>query len=146
MFYIIPPIMELWERLLTLLRMKPGSAPHYFELDEPVHTALVERADREQRPLAQVQAELLAAGLAHLQTSDGLKQCWETLSGREQEVTALTCLGYTNRQMAARLHVSPTTVKGYVRRALVKWQTHGKEELRILLASWDFSDWGPPAP
>ena len=137
--------MRLWERLLAFLRMQPGSPRSYFELDEPLHTALVEWADREQLPLEQIQAELLAAGLANLQSSDGLKQCWEKLSRREQEVTALTCLGYTNRQMAARLHVAPATIKGYVHQALVKWHAHGKDELRVLLAGWDFSKWGPPA-
>jgi DNA-binding NarL/FixJ family response regulator len=138
--------MKPWDRLLTLLRKKPGPDPRYFALDEPLQAALADRADREQLPVEQVQAELLAAGLAHLQSSDGLKHCWETLSRREQEVTALTCLGCTNRQMAARLHVSPSTVKGYVRQAMVKWHAHGKDELRMLLAQWDFSEWGPPAP
>ena len=137
--------MELWDRLLALLRLRPGLAGRYFELDEPLQAALQERADREQRPLKQVQAELLAAGLAQLQSSDGLKQRWETLSRREQEVTALTCLGYTNRQMAARLQLSPTTVKGYVQKAMVKWHARGKDELRMLLEQWDFSEWGPPA-
>jgi DNA-binding NarL/FixJ family response regulator len=51
-----------------------------------------------------------------------------------------TCLGYTNRQKAARMCVSPATVKGYVRQALIKWHAHGKEELRMLLAQWDFSE------
>ena len=139
-------IMKLSDRLLALLRLRPAAGPRYFELDEPLQIALVERADREQRPLEQIQAELLEAGLAHLQTSDGLKRRWDTLSVREQEVTALACLGYTNRQMAARLHLSPTTIKGYMRQALVKWNAHGKDELRLLLVQWDFSGWGPPAP
>jgi DNA-binding NarL/FixJ family response regulator len=138
--------MKPWDRLLTLLRKKTGPDPRYFALDEPLQAALADRADREQLPVEQVQAELLAAGLAHLQSSDGLKHCWETLSRREQEVTALTCLGCTNRQMAARLQVSPSTVKGYVRQAMIKWHAHGKDELRMLLAQWDFSEWGPPAP
>ena len=137
--------MELWDRLLTLLRMKPGPARRYFELDEPLHTALAERADREQLPVEQIQAELLTVGLDQLRTADGLKQRWEVLSPREQEVTAFACLGYTNRQMAAHLQLSPTTIKGYMRQALIKWHAHGKDELRVLLSEWDFSDWGPPA-
>jgi DNA-binding NarL/FixJ family response regulator len=137
--------MELWKRLLALLRLQPGSQPRQFELDEPLHSALAERADRDQLPLAQVEQELLRAGLAHLQSSDGLKECWEMLSWREQEVTALTCLGYTNRQIGARLHIATPTVKGYMHNALGKWKVHGKDELRMLLAQWDFSDWGPPA-
>jgi DNA-binding CsgD family transcriptional regulator len=137
--------MELWQRLLALLRtLKPRPKRRYFELDAPLQAALKERADREQRPLQQFQAELLATGLANLQTSDELKLCWEKLSGREQEVTALACLGYTNRQMAARLGVSPGTVKGYMHQALVKFHAHGKEQLRLLLVQWDFSAWGKP--
>ena len=110
-----------------------------------MNAALAERADREQLPLEQIQAELLAVGLDQARTADGLKQRWEMLSPREQEVTALACLGYTNRQMAARLHLSPSTIKGYVRQALTKWHVHGKDELHLLLSQWDFSDWGPPA-
>jgi len=137
--------MELWQRLLALLRtMKPRPERRYFELDTSLQAALKERADREQRPLQQFQAELLAAGLANLQTSDELKRCWKRLSGREQEVTALACLGYTNRQMAARMGVSPDTVKGYMRQAQVKFHAHGKDQLRLLLAQWDFSAWGKP--
>jgi len=47
-----------------------------------------------------------------------------------QEVTALTDRGYTNRQMAARLGVPEETVKTHVRNALVKFNLHGKGELR----------------
>ncbi len=131
--------------LFARLGLHGGKRKRYYELDDFLHTALAERADREQLPVEQVQAELLAAGLDQLRTSDGLKRCWEKLSRREQEVTALTCLGYTNRQMASRLQLSPATVKGYVHHALVKWHAHGKEELRLLLEQWDFSEWGPPA-
>jgi DNA-binding CsgD family transcriptional regulator len=31
-----------------------------------------------------------------------LYERWQKLSLREQDVTALTCLGYTNRQIAAK--------------------------------------------
>ena len=137
-------MMKTWDRLLAHLHLQPGSHPYEFGLDEALRAALVERAARDQCPIEQVEADLLRAGLAHLQSSDGLKRCWETLARREQEVTALTCLGYTNRQIAARLQLSPTTVKGYVRQALIKWRAHGKEELRLRLAKWDFSEWDPP--
>ena len=125
--------------------MKRPPGPRYFELDEELHTALVDRAGRESRPAEDIQGELLAAGLAQLQTSDELKARWETLSRRERDVTALTCLKYTNRQMAAMMKVSPDTVKGYIRQALVKFNVHSKDELRMILELWDFSDWGPRA-
>ena len=126
-------------------RLAAAGGRRFFALDEKLQTALVDLADREGRPAEEIQVELLTAGLAHLQTSERLKECWGTLSQREQEVTAYTCLGYTNRQMAARMGVSPDTVKGYVRQALVKFHLHSKDELRMLLGNWDFSEWGPPA-
>ena len=137
--------MEPWNRLLTLLRMMRGSGLRQFELNERLQTALVDRADREQRPVEDIQEELIAAGLTHLETSDGLRQRWDALSPRERDVTAYTCLGYTNRRMAILMCVSPYTIKGYVRDALVRWHVHSKSELRILLALWNFSSWGPKA-
>ena len=137
--------MKLWDLLLTFLQIKRGSDWQSFRLDENLETALVSRANHEQRPAEDIQREFVAAGLAQLQSSDELKARWETLSQRERDVTALTCLKYTNRQMAAKMKVSPDTVKGYIRQALVKFNVHSKDELRILLELWDFSDWGPRA-
>jgi DNA-binding CsgD family transcriptional regulator len=125
--------------------MLRGSGLRYYELEESLHTALVDLANQEQRPAEEVQADLLAIALAQQQKNGELWSRWQSLSPREQEVSALTCLGYTNRQMAARMGVSPETVKGYVRQALVKYRTHSKGELRMLLGNWDFSEWAPRA-
>jgi DNA-binding CsgD family transcriptional regulator len=56
-------------------------------------------------------------------------------------VAALTCLGYTNRQMAARLSLSPETIKTHVRNVLFKFGLNRKTDLRQALANWDFSAW-----
>ena len=133
--------MELWQRLLALLRMQPIPGRRFFELDEPLQSALAERADRDQLSVEQVQSDLLTAGLAGLQARDVLACAWERLSPREQEVTALTCLGYTNRQIAARLGISPETVKSHTRNLLAKFGARTKEELRAHLSDWDFSTW-----
>ena len=93
-----------------------------------------------------MQAELVATGLAHLQTDDWLKDCWDKLTPREQEMTALTCLHYTNRQMAGRMHISVKTVKTYIANILIKFDLHSKAELRQALSDWNFSEWGPPQP
>ena len=137
-------MIELWNRLLGLLRTRRSPRWRYFELEESLHTALVQRADQENRPEQEIQAEVLAAGLEHLQSADGLKERWGRLSWREQEVTALTCLGYTNRQIAGRLHISIETVKTHMTNILVKFDMHGKAEMRQALSGWDFSEWGPP--
>ncbi len=82
-------------------------------------------------PLALTNTDLL--------TSSGLN--WESLSPREQDVTALSCLGFTNRQIAARLSLSPETIKTHVRNVLSKFGINSKSELRHILAGWDFSAW-----
>jgi DNA-binding CsgD family transcriptional regulator len=48
--------------------------------------------------------------------------------------------------MAARLHISVETVKTHISNVLIKFNLHGKAELRQALSSWDFSEWGPPRP
>jgi DNA-binding CsgD family transcriptional regulator len=85
--------------------------------------------------------DLLAAGLTQYRSIDELWPKWESLSPREQDVAALTCLGYTNRQIAARLSLSPETIKTHVRNVLFKFDVNSKAELRHILANWDFSGW-----
>ena len=133
--------MNMLDRLLASLGYKRDAHPRHFELTEDLHLALVDRADQEQRPAEEIQAELLAEGLAHRQTSDGLMDRWMTLSQREQEVTALACLGYTNKQMGARLHISAETAKTHIHNAMNKFGLHSKTELRVIFADWDFSEW-----
>ena len=140
------PMLELWKHLLDRLRIPRSPRRRYFALDESLHTALELRAGQENRPAEQLQAELLAEGLAHLQTDDWLKQCWDSLSPREQEIAALTCLQFTNRQMAAYLHIAENTVRTHVTNVLVKFDLHSKAELRQALSNWNFSEWAPPPP
>ena len=103
--------MYLLNRLLSLLGLKRDSGSRYFELDETLHTALANLADQEQRPEDEIQADLIAAGLAQHYSTKELHQRWDSLSFRERDVAALTCLGYTNQQIAAKLKVSPDTIK-----------------------------------
>jgi DNA-binding NarL/FixJ family response regulator len=137
--------MSIWNRLFKLLGSKRDAGSHYYELDENLHTALVDIAQQERRPAREIQADLLAAGLARRDSHEEFWQCWQSLSPREQDIAAFTCLGYTNRQMAFKLKLAPDTIKGYVRQVLIKFQLHSKAELRLQLKSWDFSQWGPRA-
>ncbi len=68
-------------------------------------------------------------------------QHWESLSAREQEVTALLCLDFSTNQIANRLYLSPTTVKTHVRNILLKFSLNSREELRLALSDWDFHEW-----
>lgn len=133
--------MSIWKRLLYLIGLRPNSGPGYYEITESLHSTLSTLATHEGRPEDELAADLLAAGLTQYYTTDELWRKWETLSPREQDVAALACLGYTNRQIAARLGISAETVKTHMRNALVKYQLHSRSELRLRLSGWDFSAW-----
>ena len=136
--------MNAIKHLLSRLGFKRNGT-YAYALDDQSYSLLESLAVREQRPTEEVHAEILADAVEKRNTQDALISRWESLSPREKEVTALTCLWYTNRQIAAKLHVSPDTVKGYVRQVLVKFHLHSKDELRMLLCNWDFREWGPKA-
>jgi DNA-binding CsgD family transcriptional regulator len=131
-----------WLGRLGLLRK---SGQRYYELDEHLYKQVLALAKQEQRQPEEVQADLLKQALEQNQDRDEYLKCWDELSRRERDACALTCLGYTNREIAARLGIAPDTVKSYLRLALPKFHVHSKNELKILLRDWNFSDWGPPA-
>lgn len=134
-------MIKQFEGWLARLGLKREAERRSFALEASLHSALVAPAEREQRPAEELVADLLRTALAQQQTNGEMKDRWQSLSPREQEVTALTCRGYTNRQMAARLGVSEETVKTHVGNALVKFNLHGKSEVRMALGEWDFSEW-----
>jgi DNA-binding NarL/FixJ family response regulator len=133
-----------WQQLLSFFRFRRDPGSRHIELNESLHAALMNLADREQRPAEQIQADLLAAGLAQHHIRDELWQCWESLTPRERDATALACLGHTNRQIAARLHISVETVKTHIHNALTKFSLHSKAELRLVFSEWDFNAWDIP--
>lgn len=133
--------MTEWKRLLSRLGLRHDPGLHTCNLDETLHTALTNLAAREGRPEDEIAAALLATGLTQYQIKDELWQRWQSLSPREQQVGAMTCLGYTNRQIAAWLGISPETVKTHLRNTLYKFNLRSKPELRMMLDKWDFSKW-----
>jgi DNA-binding CsgD family transcriptional regulator len=137
--------MELWERAKELFGVRRGGEKRSFAMDARLHAELLDLAAAEGRPVEEVQEELLVDGLRRRSAHEDLLRRWESLSPREKDVSALTCLGYTNRQMAAMLQVSQGTVKGYLQQALVKFQFSSKREMQLSLARWDFRKWGPEA-
>lgn len=72
---------------------------------------------------------------------DRAHRSWDALSPREKQVAALVCAGLTGRQIAARLVVSPETVKTHVRHILRKFNLSSRRDLGRLLADWDLTPW-----
>jgi DNA-binding CsgD family transcriptional regulator len=132
--------MSLWQRLLRALGYQPP-ARLSFHMDQELARSLQELAAREQRQAGEVAADLLSAALAERNAGGEMLERWLRLSAREQQVAALICLEYTNRQIAARLFITPETAKSHVRNVLHKFGLRSKAQLRRELAGWDFSDW-----
>ena len=132
--------MSFWQNLLRLLGF---SRPNHlsFEVDQNMIQSLENLAEREQRTEKELAAELLFMALVQRKEAEVNLSRWESLSPREQQVTALICLGYTNRQIAAHLVLSQQTIKTHVRNVLYKFNLRSKAELRQTLANWDFSAW-----
>jgi DNA-binding CsgD family transcriptional regulator len=135
--------MSIWRKLLAMIGLRPLSAPRKFQVSESFQVTLTTLSQHDGRPEDELIQDLLAAGLTQYYSSDFLLDQWETLSPRERDVAALVCLGYTNKQIAARLHISPETVKSYLSNVLIKFNLHTRSELRLSLKHWDFSAWNP---
>ncbi len=135
--------MRPWDIVLRRLKagLKGGRERRAFALDADLQTRLVLLAQEEHRSAEEVQADLIEAGLAQRANQDSLVQRWQRLSAREQQVAALTCLGYTNRQIGARLYITTETVRTHMKNLLVKFNLHGKAEPKKALEKWDFSEW-----
>jgi two-component system response regulator NreC len=128
--------MFIWRRLQRALDRQ------VLQLDLPLIESLQDLAEREQRTKEAVAADLLSLALRQRQAAEANLLCWGLLSPREQEVAALVCLNYTNAQIAARLNISPSTVKTHVSNVLRKFGLGRRSDLRMALAEWDFSAFG----
>jgi DNA-binding CsgD family transcriptional regulator len=137
--------MSIWDRFLYLIGLRQTSGPRTYHVDvsDSFQVTLSTLASDEGRPEHELIPELLTAGLTQYISNDRLFKKWESLSPREKDVAALACLGYTNREIAVRLNISPETVKDRIGTALQKFHLAKRTELRVLLANWDFSIWDP---
>ena len=133
--------MSIWDRFLYLigLRQTPGPRSYHLDMSDSFQVTLSTLASDEGRPESELIPELLSAGLNQYTSNERLWTKWDTLSVREKDVTALVCLGYTNREIGARLNISPETVKDRLESTLIKFNITKRTELRLLFANWDFS-------
>ena len=123
------------------LRLSRVPKAQRYALDAEMEEALQALARQQQRSPEEVAANLVATGLASESARGQVWRQWRSLSAREQQVAAMTCLGYTNLQIAARLFLSVETVRSYSRNMQRKFNVNSKADLRVLLADWDFSAW-----
>ena len=132
--------MYLLDYLLQRLGLRRAPKAQKIVLDDSLRTALNSLAGQQQRPPNEIaKSEVTRSALRPIRGE--LWNRWLALSPREQQVAALTCLGFTNPQMAARLNLSVETVRTHTRSVHSKFQVSNKADLRVLLSEWDFSGW-----
>jgi DNA-binding NarL/FixJ family response regulator len=128
-------------RLRKLLQKKKGSDSHTFHADQELLAAIQETAQEQGRTEEEVWMEFARAGHdQYLQTSE-LEECWDSLTEREQEVTALACTGSRNYEIAEMLNISHETVKTHMQNIFNKFNIRNRNELRRALKDWRFEEW-----
>ena len=137
--------MSIWQ-LLKKLRMglQKKHKKYHDVLGEFISFETTDLATQENRRKSDLYSQ--AINPPHSLQQDELYQNWIMLSPREQEVTALTCLKFTNPQIAAYLGLSKETVKTYIQNVLNKFGLRSKADLRVMFAPWDFSEWDRRKP
>ena len=73
----------------------------------------------------------LIADIANRPDLDSTQYRLEHLTDREREVLTLVGSGLSNEDMAARLHLSPLTVKTHISRIMTKLNAHDRAQLVI---------------
>jgi DNA-binding CsgD family transcriptional regulator len=138
--------MSFFKRFFSGKKKEGADSVRRYSLDQTLIDIVSDMAARQGRSEEEIVDELMKSGLNQQGLEDRLWECWESLTAKEKQTTALTCLGYTNRQIAYLLNVSPETIKARLRTvsykfSLHKFQVRTKSDLRLLLESWDFSRW-----
>ena len=123
------------------LRQTPGPRTYHLDVSDSLQVTLSTIAKDEGRPEHDLIPELLSAGLDQYTSKERIWKKWDSLSPRERDVAAFVCLGYTNRQIAARLSISPETVKDRLESVFRKFNINKRTELRLILSIWNFSEW-----
>ena len=116
----------------------------WIDVDPDLVPLIVNIAAREGLTPGETVNQLLSIALGEQHMIDENLALWESLTDREKEAAALTCIGYTNHEIAHKMVISPNTVKTHLRNVLQKFNVNSKAELQVLLANWDFHAWDKP--
>ena len=135
--------MSLFDRIRQYFSQtyRKGKKPRVFLKDEELIATIKTVAKQERRTEEEIVAEFTQAGLKQFLTQNELDLRWSSLSHREQQVAALSCLGHRNYEIANILGIAPETVKTHLQRIFDKFQLRSSKELRLALRDWNFQDW-----
>jgi DNA-binding CsgD family transcriptional regulator len=140
MFYYTFLQMSIWQSLKRLLMGSQKKRKYSLTFGEFLQLQSDPKAGRKASRTRKKRVTNPHTASLFRDSSDDRYQLWLQLSPREQEVTAFACLRYTNPQIAARLRLSPETVRTYLQHALGKLGLKNKTDLLLFFANWDFSE------
>lgn len=124
----------------SFLRTFGQSQVLHIPVDDDLVAMLGELAHEKGISIEKMGAKLLTQVVGeYYQATNEYVQRWEALSTRQQEVAALACLGYSNAEIAEKLHISLQTVKTHMGETLRKFDVKGRHQLSWMLRKWDFS-------
>jgi DNA-binding CsgD family transcriptional regulator len=116
-----------FQEMLRRENLLPAAAPAGDALSFDISAILAEA------PALDIQGETASA-------ARDIAAVWEGLNPRQREVVALICQGYSPRDAATRLDTTQRTVQTHLKAAEEKFGVASHEELRALLANWDFGE------
>ena len=128
-------------RLRKLLQKNKEKDSHAFHADQELLLAIQEAAKQQGRTEEEVWMEFVRVGHDQYLRTSNLEDRWDTLTEREQEVTALACMGYRNYEIAETLSISHETVKSHLQNIFDKFDIRNRNELRRALRDWRFQEW-----
>jgi len=132
--------MTLWQQLQAVVE-RTNAVQVSSTVDDDLLRSVRDLSAREGYQPDEMILILLDQAVKNRRQMDRTHRSWDALSPREKQVAALVCAGLTGRQIAARLVISPETIKTHVRHILRKFNLSSRRELRRLLTDWDFSPW-----
>ena len=134
MFLLPPRVRDLLEKI------PKGRVRRAFSRDELLVRKVREMAVSQRRAEQEVYDDIIESGMKVLSDKDKYEDIWTSLSPREQEVTALTCLGYRSYEIAGALGISYETVRTHSKHVYAKFGL-SRKELRRVLERWNFETW-----
>ena len=134
MFLLPPHLRKLFEK-------KKGSAVRVFQAEEDLSLSIIEIARQQSRSEEDVLLDFAKAGRDQYLQRNESQAHWDSLTDREQEVAALSCLGRRNYEIAEILGIAPETVKSHLQNIFAKFNLHSRNELRLVLQDWPFEEW-----
>jgi len=128
-------------RLRKLLQKKKESDSRTLHADQELLAAIQEAAQEQDRTEEEIWMDFARTGRDQYLEANELEVRWDTLTEREQEVTALACLGCRNYEIAETLGISHETVKTHLQNIFTKFDIRSRKELRLALKDWRFEEW-----